>query len=1482
MYYEDFKQKKNVSLPYINEVYDKQPTEENDGDEKNASQNTGAWSNSIIGNYGGDGQNGFWSRRWWNNNTTNENDEENRKLGESYEDRQYYHNTLRDINNMKFGNAQFRNNLSVFNDANKNRGLDISYRFTGGRWSPQFEEAHRLYDEATSPKKVQKRVNDYYDNYIKKIFDDERGNAEKRAKNQYMKHASIVGYNPHTAMGAADAEVAPEKVIGLTLSKIDKRAMAEHFAPYAEVLGISGEKYVDEVVMPMLNNKLYEEYIDINTPKSSAEYILRKANSNSLIGALGYMSRNAYSGTNTYSAIDAEAIGRYNGSRMENFVSGVGSLLIDFPIFATVGFGSSAISGRVTPMLTNSLVAGFVRKGVGGAVSKEAAKQYVKKYMKDNIVSQIVNSSITQGLTLGTYNVAQSVTNDIIYNESVNWDNAGHSFAHGLGTGALLGAAGTPLRNVASNVTGAGRLAAQTGVLSAEAFAFTMGTEFEKIENEVEVAPIDLFYDYMESVATLGVMKAAHWHPKGADRKLDGQGRLRGELRFSMGEENELRAAGVDPADFSQRVENVLALSDKGKIAPDANSVVEDYVKLMADGNISASARSKLMYIVEDKLTSSAPKPVSYNMENKSDGTVSISTYDIDGHLVKNFNFKDKFSAENYMIKNKSVMRKNKFDAYVNILTQNVNSQNFLRQANEYSKEKGVSPDDIAEAMYKRANKENITEAEAEMLNEILQRSAYTPDELNILLGNARREIEKKYNLKDRTIEKGLDFDYFRLSENENKAIEEYIGVVEGLVKGAEEGLPLEREFKEVEPSVVKRKNSMDYYNSMINGDYPVPNTEKGQSNARKYIMGYNNVVHTEEQISAMKEQGVEFSKNFRAEVEFVVNPKQIKSTDKQYYSKRASLGWYDDVNDHVVINLTNIRDAGEMKQIIIHEVVGHKSLHAIFGLHMTDFLEEIYEKADPQIRANIEKIRRQNVYRDPYVAVDEYMANLSEKVDITPKERSLLQRFKDFVKEMLVRFNLYGEKKTFSEQDLANIMQRHYEAVLRNASKGSHRRSVFGDFRNAQYGEKQYYDSKAHVKFFKEKNNDLNFENVNEYFRDAKKRTLGDLEFRFMGERGLENLKYSGNNDYNDLTVAQMLEENGVDPFFVKLKTGWERGMDGKWRYEIPEDRMYLKDPIKALSEEYGLDVPGGSTGSLREDLAIYEGGRKTSSERGMLRLRHIVDDDIFFGAYPEFADMEVRIYNGEKGMCHYDARQEVLYIDDSQMNNRNFKRELAGSMQRMIQDYEDFARAFDMRIPVEYGTSQYKKAIERINEIREYKPHSTMKREVEYLENKFLEDYEIPYDVFEKVFPSENEYNLFLETGDTRTLSGWSEVNNVKDRFDYNDYERRTSSARFTEKYDVDEQVPAVKFEEIEYMADGPIDWLMRIVRSNDSDKVLYPDKRLFMRYVRPGVTPDQQDKYKRYMNEWLYEENREKLREHRKRLGKNMKPDDYYDKN
>lgn len=88
------------------------------------------------------------------------------------------------------------------------------------------------------------------------------------------------------------------------------------------------------------------------------------------------------------------------------------------------------------------------------------------------------------------------------------------------------------------------------------------------------------------------------------------------------------------------------------------------------------------------------------------------------------------------------------------------------------------------------------------------------------------------------------------------------------------------------------------------------------------------------------------------------------------------------------------------------------------------------------------------------------------------------------------------------------------------------------------------------------------------------------DIRFRFIGERGARNLDQAeeATTRLDNLAVAREMEAAEKDAKTIKMATGWERGADGKWRYEVKDhfDVDAMEKFIRgAFGKVFGSKVP-------------------------------------------------------------------------------------------------------------------------------------------------------------------------------------------------------------------------------------------------------------------------------------------------------------------
>ena len=126
-------------------------------------------------------------------------------------------------------------------------------------------------------------------------------------------------------------------------------------------------------------------------------------------------------------------------------------------------------------------------------------------------------------------------------------------------------------------------------------------------------------------------------------------------------------------------------------------------------------------------------------------------------------------------------------------------------------------------------------------------------------------------------------------------------------------------------------------------------------------------------------------------------------------------------------------------------------------------------------------------------------------------------------------------------------------------------------------------------------------------------------------------------------LEQAKAMVEDGRTPEDIYKATGWFKGQDGKWRFEIP-------DNLEAITLDKLLNDKRAKLGEIYDNPQLFE-------------------------AYPDLKDVPVRIEEIEKGFNGF-AYADAITISASLKNDNEAKSTLVHEIQHLIQKREGFAR--------------------------------------------------------------------------------------------------------------------------------------------------------------------------------------------------------------
>lgn len=113
------------------------------------------------------------------------------------------------------------------------------------------------------------------------------------------------------------------------------------------------------------------------------------------------------------------------------------------------------------------------------------------------------------------------------------------------------------------------------------------------------------------------------------------------------------------------------------------------------------------------------------------------------------------------------------------------------------------------------------------------------------------------------------------------------------------------------------------------------------------------------------------------------------------------------------------------------------------------------------------------------------------------------------------------------------------------------------------------------------------------------------DKLYQIIGEKGAARLDRAREETVrtDNLAVAVKMAAEGKDDITIRLATGWEQGVDGKWRYEIPDGRLDFS----------------GLKGKVQRGRYTPKGAHRAA------RLKDVLIMPDLYAAYPEIANIRV-----------------------------------------------------------------------------------------------------------------------------------------------------------------------------------------------------------------------------------------------------------------
>lgn len=476
--------------------------------------------------------------------------------------------------------------------------------------------------------------------------------------------------------------------------------------------------------------------------------------------------------------------------------------------------------------------------------------------------------------------------------------------------------------------------------------------------------------------------------------------------------------------------------------------------------------------------------------------------------------------------------------------------------------------------------------------------------------------IRKEYETKD------IDISNAKLSEKEIKSIK-----------------------KSVEQQLMEGNIDTDYITNVLGEDTDITNDnllhrsfyEKSQKSVNYQ---YENNTNESDNIKALRESASKVMNNTKKSRNFVDNVAKIsedrgtryefvnnEQLEKMGYEKNVNglVGKDSNGNEKVLINI-------DSKQAL-NKILGHETTHLLEGTEEYQSLQKVVK----------EYAQSKNDYEHRIKSTEKLYEGLDANIENEVTS--------DLVGEYIFNDEEFVKKLSVNQPNVFTKIYDYIKHIYKTVTAGSQEAR---DLEKVKYKFEQAYK-----------------ENI-------KGKTSKQTKYSLIGENGVENLKNDYPESYKNITEsleeAKQLDTKNIKNEKIWLQTGWFKDKNGKWKFEVSDKNMKLKDNLNIQKNtEY--------------------------------KLSDLIEHDSLFKLYPELKNQKVRfkgyISNSTNGS--YNKIDDIISMNNSLIgNDQKVEGTLLHEIQHKIQKLENF----------ENGSSSKYSRLKYYNSLGEIEASNTKER--------------------------------------------------------------------------------------------------------------------------------------------------------------------------
>lgn len=563
-----------------------------------------------------------------------------------------------------------------------------------------------------------------------------------------------------------------------------------------------GEEGVTNPLQEQLMQKVYDYLVQKNTPKSTAEYIMRNVFSGSILGQLMSMGDGK---SYEQRQIETGGLQQYQPSAGEEIGAMAASVATDLPVMAVTGAVGGVAGNALLNGATKRLMASGLSEAAARAIATRAAQQTGMKWAL-RTASEAVNFGTLEGLG--------SMVGQAYQTGDVDLGKAATAMAKGAATGAVMGVFGVSNDKFRGMMEGglgetAGRALGYTTSLGGRTAILTGSSVFGQY---LEDPNFDINnVDWTKEIAHAGLMNLG-FDILGAVKRYQAYRktgiRMRDIEKLNLSKEDiaQLNEAGINGKDAQEIAESILQVKDAKELkrdAPEGKGLVpsdfgfasqelgvskEGSVlgQLLSNENIDLATKAKVAYLMTGMQFRLAPNTNVSDVQEQADGSFTVEKFNPSGQTNETRRFKTRQEAEKYRHDMQNEVMPNQVNVLEGMMDNAGKMNTATRIFDMVAKMYNTGKEQIAEAYAKGKRGEELTGREAQAFKTIddLLNSIQSSEDYQFSTRQLKNRMDEAYGQKTGWMDNVLKKKYNSLNETERRAYDEYISNMKSILQG--------------------------------------------------------------------------------------------------------------------------------------------------------------------------------------------------------------------------------------------------------------------------------------------------------------------------------------------------------------------------------------------------------------------------------------------------------------------------------------------------------------------------------------------------------------------------------------------------------------------------------------------------------------------------------------------------------------------------